>query len=268
MFPLTSSRYNARSHAVLAVDIVGSSQATDDLLDPMKSEMEHRVAEALCTVGLAWSDARHFRETGDGVMLAYPEQAIGQVVEVVFHLDHLMRSRNRYARTPMRARVAVHCGPMAENHRYHRTYITLTRLLTAGTFTGAVAHWCRLDPVGEKFGAGVVISQQVWRNVVEPFAVALVPPARCAQITAVAADFVDNAWIHFPGLDAEAALADIGVERAAARPSRESATGLDGFVTGPAPPTGCDVVSLAGSPLPGLNGSHAFPVPRQSDEGA
>ncbi|WP_232376606.1 hypothetical protein [Amycolatopsis aidingensis] len=268
MFPLTSSRYNARSHAVLAVDIVGSSQATDDLLDPMKSEMEHGVAEALSTVGLAWSDARHFRETGDGVMLAYPEETIGQVVEVVFHLDHLMRSRNRYARTPMRARVAVHCGPMAENHRYHRTYITLTRLLTAGAFTNAVAHWCRLDPVGEKFGAGMVLSQQVWRNVVEPFTVALVPPARCAQITATAADFVENAWVHFPGLDAEAALADIGVQRPAARRAQVAGAELDGFVAGPDADPGGDVVSLTGSPSSGVNGSHAFPVPRRSDEGA
>ncbi|MFD9893408.1 hypothetical protein ACFWY9_29030 [Amycolatopsis sp. NPDC059027] len=209
MFALTSSRFNARSHAVLAVDIVGSSQASDDLLDPMKSEMETLVSHALSTVGLSWDDARHFRETGDGVMLAYPEQALGRLVELVFHLDHLLRSRNRYARTPMRARVAVHTGPMAENHRYHRTYITLTRLLSATTFCDAVAYWCRNDPTGDKFGAGLVLSHEVWRNVVEPFSVALVPPARCARISVTTADFADSAWIHLPGLDAESALASL-----------------------------------------------------------
>lgn len=157
MHILTSSCYNAQSHGVLAVDIVGSSQASDDLLDPMKTEMEGLVSQALSSVGLVSEQARHFRETGDGVMVAYPEPAIGQLAAVVFHLDHLLRSRNRYARVPMRARVAVHSGPMADNHRYHRTYITLTRLLTARLFNDAVAYWCQLDPT-------VASSAPVWSS--------------------------------------------------------------------------------------------------------
>ncbi len=209
MQTLTSGHYNAHTHAVLAVDIVGSSKASDDLLDPMKTEMESLVSHALGAVGLAPEGARHFRETGDGVMVAYPDRAVGQLSEVVFHLDHLLRSRNRYARVPMRARVAVHMGPMADNHRYHRTYITLTRLLSAGTFNDAVGYWCRLDPTGDKFGAGLIVSQSVWRNVVEPFGVALIPPARCARISVTTPDFADSAWIHLPGLDADAVLAEV-----------------------------------------------------------
>ncbi|OXM53201.1 hypothetical protein [Amycolatopsis alba] len=206
---LTSGHYNAHTHAVLSVDIVGSSKASDDLLDPMKTEMETLVSRSFNAVGLAPGEARHFRETGDGLMVAYPDHAVGQLCEVVFHLDHLLRTRNRYARVPMRARVAVHMGPMADNHRYHRTYITLTRLLCASTFNEAVGYWCRSDPTGDKFGAGMIVSQSVWRNVVEPFGVALVPPARCARISVTTPDFADSAWIHLPGLDAEAVLAEL-----------------------------------------------------------
>ncbi|QWF77867.1 hypothetical protein [Amycolatopsis sp. CA-230715] len=213
MLTLTSSRYQARSHAVLAVDIVGSSRASDDLLEPMKTEMESLVAAALATVGLEWNGARHFRETGDGVMLAYPDDAAGQLVEIVFHLDHLLRSRNRYARMPMRARVAVHIGPMADRDRYHRTYITLTRLLTAPRAAEAVTHWCRKDPTGDKFGASLTVSSAVWRAVVEPFAVSLVPPARCTRISVAEPGVADDAWLHLPGLDAEQTLASLDAER-------------------------------------------------------
>ncbi|GAA3547006.1 hypothetical protein GCM10022222_33290 [Amycolatopsis ultiminotia] len=207
MSAFPSSRYNARTKAVIAVDIVGSSQVSDDLLDPMKSEMESCLAEALAAVGLSWGQAEHVRETGDGVMLAFPDHHAGQVVEVVFHLDHLLRSRNRNRRAPMRARVAAHLGPMAEQNRYHRTYITLTRVLTAAVFDEVVRHWCRTDPAGERFGAGLVMSEAIWRSVVEPFSVALVPPARCTRIEVVSADFSGSAWMHLPGLDVEDALA-------------------------------------------------------------
>lgn len=50
---LTSGRYNAHTHAVLSVDIVGSSKASDDLLDPMKTEMETLVSRSFTAVGLA-----------------------------------------------------------------------------------------------------------------------------------------------------------------------------------------------------------------------
>lgn len=204
---LTFRRYNARSHAVLAVDIVGSSQASDDLLDPMKSEMEQLVSRALELVALNARDARHVRETGDGLMVAYPEIAVVQVVEFVFYLDHFLRSRNRYARAPMRGRVAVHIGPMSDERRYHRTYITLTRLLNSSRFGDAVANVCQRDTDGEKFGAALVISRDIWRQVVEPFHAALVPPARCAEINVETPDFSDSAWIYFPGLDAQTTLA-------------------------------------------------------------
>ncbi|MFF0146913.1 hypothetical protein ATK36_5486 [Amycolatopsis sulphurea] len=207
MTTLTASRYNARTMAVLAVDIIGSSQASDDLLDPMKTEMESLLSQALDTVGLSWDAAAHVRETGDGSMLAYPDHQAGQVAETVFYLDHLLRSRNRYHRVPMRARVAAHLGPMAEHHRYHRTYITLTRLLNAAPFGEVVRHWCEIDPDGERFGAGLVISKSLWQAVIEPFNVALVPPARCTRIEVVTPDFTGEAWIHLPGLDAEDTLA-------------------------------------------------------------
>ncbi|MGW7531018.1 hypothetical protein [Amycolatopsis sp. NPDC054798] len=197
----TSSHYAARTKAVVVVDIVGSSRASDDLLDPMKNEMESLFAEALRTAGLSWDEAGHVRETGDGVMLAYPDHQAGRLVEVVFHLDHLLRSRNRYHRFPMRARVAVHLGPMADHQRYHRTYITLARLLNSAAFGDVVRHWCDTDPAGERFGAALVMSEAIWRAVVEPFTVALVPPARCAPVRVSTGDFDGDAWIHVPGLD-------------------------------------------------------------------
>ncbi|MBN9743266.1 hypothetical protein DMP23_19520 [Amycolatopsis sp. A1MSW2902] len=201
MTAFTSSHYAARTRAVVVVDIVGSSQASDDLLDPMKTEMESLFAEALRMSGLSWDEAGHVRETGDGVMLAYSDHQAGRLVEVVFHLDHLLRSRNRYHRFPMRARVAVHLGPMADHQRYHRTYITLTRLLNSAAFGEVVRHWCDADPAGERFGAALVMSEAIWRAVVEPFTVGLVPPARCAPIRVSTADFAGDAWIHLPGLD-------------------------------------------------------------------
>ncbi|MYW90690.1 hypothetical protein G3I59_08710 [Amycolatopsis rubida] len=201
MSAFTSSHYAARTRAVIVVDIVGSSRASDDLLDPMKSEMESLLAQALATAGLSWDEAGHPRETGDGAMLAFPDHEAGRLVEVVFHLDHLLRSRNRYHRFPMRARVAVHLGPMADDRRYHRTYITLTRLLNSAAFVEVVRHWCHADPAGERFGAALVMSEAIWRAVVEPFTVGLVPPARCAPIHVSTADFTGDAWIHLPGLD-------------------------------------------------------------------
>ncbi|WP_156096707.1 adenylate/guanylate cyclase domain-containing protein [Amycolatopsis jejuensis] len=206
MTSLTSSHYCAQTRAVIAVDIVGSSQASDDLLDPMKTEMETLLEQSLATVGLSWAQAEHVRETGDGAMLAFPDHRAGQVAEVVFYLDHLLRARNRDRRVPMRARVAVHLGPMTDHHRYHRTYITLTRLLSSAVFGDVVRHWCRADPSGERFGAGLVMSEAVWQSVVEPFSVALVPPARCSPIDVVTADFTGNAWIHLPGLDSDDTL--------------------------------------------------------------
>jgi len=201
MTAFTSSHYAARTRAVIVVDIVGSSLASDDLLDPMKTEMETLLARALRTVGLSWEEAGHVRETGDGSMLAFPDHQAGRLAEVVFHLDHLLRSRNRYHRFPMRARVAVHLGPMADHQRYHRTYITLTRLLNSAGFGDVVRHWCRADPTGERFGAALVMSEAIWRAVVEPFTVGLVPPARCASIEVDSGDFTGAAWVHVPGLD-------------------------------------------------------------------
>lgn len=226
---LSCARYEAQSHAVLATDMVGSSRAPDDLLDPMKSELEQLLNQALGSVGLDSGQARHFRETGDGVMVAYPERYLAALTEVVFHLDHLLRTRNRQARFPIRARVAVHVGPMHDNGRYHRTYITLTRLLCATAFSDVVAHWCRRDPTGERFGAALILSDAVWTRIVEPCRVPLVPAARCARVTVTTADFDSYAWLHFPGLEADTALTSCYLE---SLPDRRAGTGGHGLGSG------------------------------------
>ncbi|MCR3721186.1 MULTISPECIES: hypothetical protein [Prauserella salsuginis group] len=224
---LSCARYEAQSHAVLAIDMVGSSRAPDDLLDPMKSELEQLLDHALGSVGLDSGQARHFRETGDGVMVAYPERHLVALTEVVFYLDHLLRTRNRHARFPIRARVAVHVGPMHENGRYHRTYITLTRLLSARAFCDVVAHWCRRDTTGERFGAALIMSETVWTRIVEPCRVPLVPAARCARVTVTTEDFHGHAWLHFPGLEADTALTTCYLDNL---PDRRSGTSAEGAV--------------------------------------
>jgi hypothetical protein len=212
----TSSRV-PRSHAVLAVDIVGSSRVSDDRLDTMKCRMETYLGDALNAVELSLDDAVHPRDTGDGVLLAYPENDVAKLVELVFHLDHLLRWHNREYRNPLRARVAVHCGPLGDEGRYHRPYIVATRLLSAPAFTASVAHCVRQDPYGDKLGAALVVSRWVWNSIVEPFRVALVPPGRCARIGVHNPDFTDEAWIHLPGSDADVTLA--AVERETTLPA-------------------------------------------------
>jgi hypothetical protein len=209
----TSSRV-PRSHAVLAVDIVGSSRVSDDRLDTMKYRMEAYLGDALNAVELSLDDAVHPRDTGDGLLLAYPEHDVTKLVELVFHLDHLLRWHNREYRNPLRARVAVHCGPLGDEGRYHRPYIVATRLLSAPAFTASVAHCVRQDPCGDKLGAALVVSSWVWNTIVDPFRVALVPPGRCARIGVRNPDFTDDAWIHLPGSDADVTLA--AVERGSA----------------------------------------------------
>lgn len=198
-----------RSRVAVAVDAVGSSSLPDDQLDPLTGQLEAHLAEALERAGLHLVDAEHPRETGDGVMLSFPEEHAARLVELVFHLDHVLRWRNRDCRVPLRARIALHCGPMAEYGRYHRPYIVATRLLQAPAFTAAVRHCMHRDRCGDKLGAALIVSRWMWHNVIEPFRAPLVPPARCAAIRADIPSYHDDAWIHLPGTDADTALTNL-----------------------------------------------------------
>lgn len=198
--PMPSTR------VVLAVDAVASSAITNDRLDWLTFELEDGLHEAMALAGLSDANVRHARETGDGALLSFPESCSARVVELVFHLDHVLRARNRDRRVPLRARLAVHCGPMVDDGRYHRPYIEVTRLLEARLFHAAVRFCVRRDPHGDKLGAALIASRWVWRNVVEPFRAPLVPPARCAPIRVSGTSCHDDAWIHLPGADADMVL--------------------------------------------------------------
>ncbi|MFB9908589.1 hypothetical protein [Allokutzneria oryzae] len=226
------------THAVLAVDVVSSTQVADDQLDNMKTDLDDHLDEALRAVGLEREDAVQPRHTGDGVLLAYAEEAAPRLVEMLFHLDHLLRWRNREHRIPLRARMAVHCGPMREEGHYHRPYIVASRLLEAPVFRAAVAQCMATDPCGDKVGATLIISRWVWQNVVEPFRIMQVPPARCAPIRIDSANYQDLAWIHLPGMDADHILAQAIAmpQRQGARPVRLSAPvrrGTEQVITAP-----------------------------------
>ncbi|SDM79545.1 hypothetical protein [Allokutzneria albata] len=206
------------THAVLAVDVVSSTQVADDQLDSMKTDLDDHLDRALRAVGLDRAAAVQARHTGDGVLLAYAEEAAARLVEMLFHLDHLLRWRNREHRIPLRARMAVHCGPMREEGHYHRPYIVASRLLDAPAFRAAVAQCMATDPCGDKVGAALVVSRWVWHNVVEPFRIMQVPPARCAPVPIDSATYQDLAWIHLPGMDADQVLAQAQVTAAAPVP--------------------------------------------------
>ncbi|WP_143261774.1 adenylate/guanylate cyclase domain-containing protein, partial [Allokutzneria sp. NRRL B-24872] len=197
------------THAVLAVDVVSSTQVADDQLDGMKTDLDEHLDRALRAVGLDRAAAVQPRHTGDGVLLAYAEDAAPKLVEMLFHLDHLLRWRNREHRIPLRARMAVHCGPMREEGHYHRPYIVASRLLDAPAFRAAVAQCMATDPCGDKVGAALVVSRWVWHNVVEPFRIMQVPPARCAPVPIDSSTYQDLAWIHLPGMDADHVLAQV-----------------------------------------------------------
>ncbi|MCP3802542.1 hypothetical protein NLX83_25040 [Allokutzneria sp. A3M-2-11 16] len=206
------------THAVLAVDVVSSTQVADDQLDSMKTDLDDHLDRALRAVGLDREAAVQPRHTGDGVLLAYAEDAAPRLVEMLFHLDHLLRWRNREHRIPLRARMAVHCGPMREEGHYHRPYIVASRLLDAPAFRAAVAQCMATDPCGDKVGAALVVSRWVWHNVVEPFRIMQVPPARCAPVPIDSSTYQDLAWIHLPGMDADHVLAQAHAQFMATAP--------------------------------------------------
>lgn len=247
------------SHAVLAIDVVRSSHVTDDRLDNVKDEIEHHLARALGGTGLDLHAALQPRETGDGVLLAYPEHSAGRLVELVYFLDHELRWRNREQRFPLRARIAVHCGPIQNGGRYHRPYIVAARLLDAPLFTGAVTSCHKRDPFGDKLGAALVMSRWVWQNIVEPFRVPAVPPGRCAEISVPDLGYVDSAWIHLPGLDAEAVLADVLHRDGAAEDSGPVSHGTRAVSlrrSDEMPPVPPDLVPPIASPLAPERGAH------------
>lgn len=194
------------SRVVLGVDLVGSSALPNDRLDRATHELERCLHEAMDLADLPLDESDHVRGSGDGVLLSLPESRADRAVELVFHLDHVLRLRNRDRRVPLRARLAVHCAPMRADGRYHRPYIEVTRLLAAPAFQSAVAYCARRDPNGDKLGAALIVSRWMWRNVVEPFRAPLAPPARCAPIRVSPASCHDDAWIHLPGTDVELVL--------------------------------------------------------------
>jgi hypothetical protein len=184
-----------RHCGLLAVDVASSGQWDSAQFVRLRATLFEALRVSFDDSGIPWRACRT-NDRGDGMVVVVPQRlpAHRLAYPLLDRLSAQLRHHNRYARSPMRVRVAIHAGAVHID-RYGATgyaKVLLARLLESPPLRGALADAPESCPVA------AIVSNAYYDDVVRN-GYPGIELERYVPVDVHVKESNLRAWVHVPG---------------------------------------------------------------------
>ncbi|MCK2240862.1 MULTISPECIES: hypothetical protein [unclassified Crossiella] len=189
------------NRTVLGIDLIDSGSNPGYHLDVAAQKMREFTETALAGREIAKADAVDWQHTGDGLLAAFPQEMLGNLVDATQLLDELAAEHNRWHKPDVRLRICLGIGPLPTHEGLHRTNIDCARMLDAPVFRTVLRQCAQAGPA--EFNTGLILSAKAYEDVFGGPYTDLVKQSDFSRITFQHKETENTAWIRVPGFAAE-----------------------------------------------------------------
>ncbi|MGW0518262.1 hypothetical protein [Crossiella sp. NPDC003009] len=208
------------NRTVLGIDLIDSGSNPGYHLDVAAQKTQELIGAALASRQVMKADAVDWQHTGDGLLAAFPEELLGDIIDATQVLDDLAAEHNRWRKPDIRLRISVGVGPLPGHEGLHRTNVDCARMLDAKVFRQVVSRCAEASPL--EFSTGLIISAKAYQDVFSGPYTELVRQRDFGQISFQHKETASTAWIRVPHFEAATLLTFAEAEPA---PSTTAASG-------------------------------------------
>lgn len=187
------------NRTVLGVDLIGSGSNPGIYLNAAAQKTQDLVADALKSRAITKADAVDWQHTGDGLLAAFPQELLGELIDATQVLDDLAVQHNRWHKPDIRLRLAIGIGPLPAEQGLHRTNVDCARMLDATRFRQVVTRCAEQNP---EFATGLIISDKAYQDVFGGPYTELVRQPEFTRITFQHKETANLAWVRVPRFEA------------------------------------------------------------------
>ncbi|MBB4676476.1 hypothetical protein [Crossiella cryophila] len=189
------------NRTVLGIDLIDSGSNPGYHLDVAAQRMRELTEQALAARELTRADAVDWQHTGDGLLAAFPQETLGNLLDATQLLDELAAEHNRWHKPDVRLRVSLGIGPLPAHEGLHRTNIDCARMLDAPAFRTVVRHCAQANPT--EFNTALILSAKAYQDVFGGPYTDLVKQSDFGRITFQHKETENTAWLRVPGFAAD-----------------------------------------------------------------